>query len=201
MKEVMDLILWRRATQLFERLQPHFPDHGRLLDLGSGTGHNSVVIENRVGLCVTKLDVADMNVVGSPVVLYDGSEIPFCDHVFQGVLALFIMHYLPSPLEFLQEVKRVGNDRILIIQSVYENRIGLWVLKMREWLQGRGAFHVAKFMNFVPSGPCTMQPVHFYTHRELEDLFEQAGLRIAEHTRAPWVGCGVSRDLYVLGRR
>lgn len=194
----MNRLLFWRASRLFKRLQAHLPAHGHILDVGSGTGHNSDLIETMTGLQVAKIDVTNMNIVGNPVTLYDGKHIPFPDHTFQAVLALFILHYIANPVSFLLELKRTGTGRFLVIQSVYTNSFGRVVLKLRDLLQGRGAFHVASALKLVPSGLCTMQPLHFYTRTELATLFEKTGFRIAEHTKAPWPGLGVSRDLYVL---
>jgi hypothetical protein len=201
MKALLDRVLRRRALHIFVRLRPHLPHEGRLLDVGSGTGHNAAAIESLTGLHVTKLDVTDMNVVGRPVALYDGEHLPFDGQTFRATLALFILHYVSEPVSFLRELQRAGGGRCLMVQSVYTTSFGGQVLKIREFIQGRAAFLVARSLAFVPRGRCTMRPLRFYTREELASVFERAGLEIVAHTRSPWIVLGVSRDLYVLQSR
>lgn len=198
MKTWMNHILLRRAYRLLERLKPHLPAAGPILDVGSGTGHNALVIEHSTGLQVTEVDVTNMNALGRPVVLYDGLHLPFGGGTFRAAIMLFVLHYLPNPVSVLREIRRVCIGRILIIQSVYTKPSGRLVLQMREWLQGRAAFYLASWLRFVPTGPCTMQPLHYFTREELHALFRQAGLHIIASSASPWPGLEVSRDLYVL---
>ena len=56
--------LRRRAERLTRRLVPHLPAGARLLDIGSGTGHNARALRVRTGGSCLEADVVDFHVVG-----------------------------------------------------------------------------------------------------------------------------------------
>lgn len=201
MKALLDHVLQKRALDLFGRLRQHLPDTGMALDVGSGTGHNAACIEAKTSLTVIKVDVTDVNTVGRPVLLYDGRNLPFGDQTFDAVLALFMLHYVPDPAAFLRELGRTASGCTLLIQSVYTTPAGRLVLTLRELLQGRAAFHLARAVNAIPAARCAMQPLRFFNRDELAAVIAKAGMRIEAHVPCPWRGLGVSRDLYVLRSR
>lgn len=196
----LNLILARRARQLLARLAPHLPRRGCLLDVGSGTGHNAAAIERATHLRVTELDVADLNALGRPAIRFDGRSIPLASRSFDAVTLLFVLHYAPDPVGLLRELRRVSRGPVLILQSVHAGpvaRVALWV---REWLQGRLAFHVAACLGFVRATACPLQPLRYFTRAELVRQFSAAGLRVASCVASAGQGAGLSRDLYVLER-
>jgi len=197
----MNRILARRARQLLGRLAPHLPREGRLLDVGSGTGHNAAAIEDATRLQVTEMDVTDLNTKGRQLVLFDGQNIPFGNSDFDAVLLLYVLHYAADPMGLVQELGRVARTRVIIMQSVYYGPIGRVVLWLRDWIQGRLAFRVAARLGLVPRGPCPMQPMRYYTRKELAAVFQKANLRILTRSDSPWPCLGLSRDLYVLERK
>ena len=145
MQSILNRMMYRRGYLLFERLNPHLPDHGKLLDVGSGTGHNAKIIEDKMELDVTELDVTDMNTLGRPVTIYDGLNIPFKDRAFDCVMMLFALHYVANPTLLLKELHRVSSQRILLLQSTWSGAWGKSVLHTREWMEGRGAFRIAQW--------------------------------------------------------
>lgn len=198
MKMLMNRILWRRGQKLAALLKPYLPAQGRLLDVGSGTGHNAAAIEADFDLSVTEVDVVDMNAVGRPVELYDGKTLPFDNRSFDATMLLFVLHYAPDPAGLLRELHRVTAGRIFVMQSVYDGPVGRAVLWVREWLQGRFAFEVASRLGFVPRSPCSMKPLHYFTRESLAAIFQQAGLRVVARSASAWPGARLHRDFYVL---
>ena len=69
LKSLLDAVMARRARQLLDQVAAWLPDQGAVLDLGSGTGHLSALLEREMGLEVVTADVSDIHVVGRPPVL------------------------------------------------------------------------------------------------------------------------------------
>lgn len=196
--DLVHMIMRRRARQLTARLLRHIPPDGLLLDVGSGTGHNAEAFRSFSSLKVMEMDVVDLNVVGSSVVLFDGRNIPFATRSIDAATLLFVLHYVDDPAGLLSELQRTSRGRLLVMQSVYQGLAGRATLWIRELLQGRLAFHASVALRVVRAGTCPLKPKRYYTRESLEADFSRAGLKIVGHEAAPWPGLGVSRDLYVL---
>lgn len=200
MKRLLDALMFRRAEQLVRRLRPHLPGSGRLLDVGSGTGHNALVLERRTGLAVTEIDVAPMNCVGRTPLLFDGARLPFADAAFEAATLLFVLHYAVDPALLLREARRVTRGPLLVLQSVSASRTGAALLRAREWGQGRGAYRATQWAGLLPRGPHSLTPRCFHTRPSLDRLVAAAGLRVV--VREPSVDGwpGLSRELLGLER-
>ena len=74
---LLNMLMTWRARGLAVRLIPLLPGNGRILDLGSGTGHNGEYLRRlRLGP-VSEVDVVDFSVVGPRPALFDGCRLPF----------------------------------------------------------------------------------------------------------------------------
>ena len=200
MNRLLDALMLHRAGQLAQRLSPHLPAQGNLLDIGSGTGHNGRVIERKTGLTVTELDVVDMNCVGRAPRIFDGVHIPFMDQSFDAVTLLFVLHYASQPARLLREAMRVSRGPLIVLQSVYTCAWGSALLRMREWGQGRGAYQVVQWAGLLPKGPHPLSPRCYHTHDSLRSLFASANLaaKVQQPSNDGWPG--ISRELIILER-
>ena len=200
MNRMLDALLFHRARQLVRRLGPHLPTRGDLLDVGSGTGHNARVIERKTGLAVTELDVVDMNCVGRTPRIFDGIHIPFTDQSFDAVTLLFVLHYASEPARLLHEAMRVSRGPLIVLQSIYTCAWGSALLQMREWGQGRGAYHAMQWAGCLPKGPHPLSPKCYHTDDSLRSLFASAGLAatVQQPSHDGWPG--ISRELVILER-
>ena len=63
LKSLVDAVMERRARQLVDHVGAWLPAEGRVLDLGSGTGHLSARLQRERGLEVVTADVSDIHVV------------------------------------------------------------------------------------------------------------------------------------------
>ena len=57
LKSMLDAVMERRARQLMDHVGAWLPPKGRVLDLGSGTGHLSARLERELGLEMVTADV------------------------------------------------------------------------------------------------------------------------------------------------
>lgn len=195
---LMDSLMNRRATTLAKRLAPHLGDEGPILDIGAGTGHNVEVLREKTGLEFVEADVANINVFGRPPIVFDGQRLPFDTGSFSCSVMLFVLHYVERPVPFLWEVHRVTRTRVVLLQSTYHGPLGLSLLRVREFLQGRAAFHGARAFGLIPTGRCPLTPHRFFTQQRLESVLRRAGFVIRLRAPEQPGKLPVRRDLYVL---
>jgi SAM-dependent methyltransferase len=189
--------LHRRAGALCERLARHLPDHGPLLDVGSGTGHNALALARHTGHRVVQIDVADLSCIGSAPLRFDGRRLPFGADRFSTALLLFVLHYAADPVVLLAEARRVCRGPILLVQSTYSGPLTRRALAVRELAMGRAALGAARSLHLLPpANDAPLQPRAYFTRARVTQLARRAGLSVVRCE--PSTRFGLSRDLYVL---
>jgi ubiquinone/menaquinone biosynthesis C-methylase UbiE len=197
LKWLLDVVMERRARRLMEHVRAWLPTEGRVLDLGSGTGHLSARLERELGLAVITADVSDIHVVGPPPVLIADGVLPFGEKTFSAALLLFMLAYPDNPTGVLAEAARVTRGPIILVQSLHSNRLGYAWLRVREFLWTFVAFHVSKILGYVsPHATFTMSTRRFYTPATLQRDVMEAGLRIRSRRERPLLP---GRSLVVAG--
>ena len=185
LKAALDTVMERRARQLIGQVRDWLPSEGPVLDLGSGTGHLSARLEREHGLEVVTADVTDIHVVGRPPILIADGVLPFDNGTFSAALLLFMLAYPKDPPAVLREAARVTRGPIILVQSLYSGWFGHTWHRGREFFWTTVAFHVSKFVGYVPpEAKFTMRTRRFYTARELRRDLAEAGLRI--RSRREW---------------
>ena len=186
LKSLLDSVMERRASRLIEHVGGCLPTEGPVLDLGSGTGHLSALLERERGLDVVTADVSDIHVVGRPPVLIADGVLPFEEGAFSAALLIFMLAYPNDPAGVLVEAARVTRGPIILVQSLHANRLGYAWLRVREFLWTRVAFHVSKCLGYVPrDAQFSMTTRRFYTALELQRDVMAAGLRIRSRRERP----------------
>ena len=186
LKSLLDAVMKRRARRLLEHVGEWLPNDGSVLDLGSGTGHFSALLERERGLEVVTADVSDMHVVGRPPVLIADGVLPFDKETFSAALLLFMLAYPNDAAGVLKEAARVTHGPIILVQSLYSGRVGYTWHRVREFVWTIVAFHVSKFIGYVPSdAKFTMHTRRFYTDHELRRELVAAGLRVGSRRERP----------------
>jgi len=185
---ILDAVMERRARRLMEQVGPSLPAAGRVLDLGSGTGHLSALLERELGIEVVPADVSDMHVVGrAPVPIADG-VLPFDDEEFSAALLVFMLAYPSEPSAVLREAARVtrGGGPVILVQTLYSGGLGYAWHRAREFFWTILAFHVSKLIGYVPpQARFSMSTRRFYTPAELQREVTSAGLRIRTRRERP----------------
>ena len=185
LKSMFDAVMERRARRLMDQVGTWLPHGGSVLDLGSGTGHFSALLEE-LGLDVVTADVSDMHVVGPPPVLIADGVLPFDEGSFSAALLLFMLAYPNDPAAVLAEAARVTRGPIIVVQTLYSGRLGYAWHRGRELLWTIVAFHVSRLVGYVPpTAKFTMRTRRFYTARELRRAIVAAGLRIGSQRERP----------------
>jgi SAM-dependent methyltransferase len=186
LKSMLDAVMERRARRLMDQVGAWLPAEGPLLDLGSGTGHLSALLERELGLEVVTADVSDIHVVGpAPVLIADGA-LPFEEKTFSAALLAFMLAYPNDPARVLAEAARVTRGPIILVQTLHSDRLGYAWLRVREFLWTIVAFHVSRVLGYVhPKAKFTMNTRRFYTAHRLERDVMAAGLRIRSRFERP----------------
>lgn len=186
LKSLFDAVMERRCRRLIEQVREWLPTEGRLLDVGSGTGHLSERLERELGLEVVPADVADMHVVGRPPVLIADGILPFEEETFSAALLFFMLAYPGDPAHVLSEAARVTRGPIIVVQTLSSGRFGYTWHRGREFVWTVVAFHVSKLAGYLrPDARFTMQTRRFYTADALERDIATAGLRIRARRERP----------------
>jgi SAM-dependent methyltransferase len=176
----------RRARQLMEYVGAWLPSEGPVLDVGSGTGHLSALLERERGVDVVGADVSDMHVVGRPPVLIRDAAFPFEERTFSAALLFFMLHYPSDPAALLAETARVTRGPIILIQSLHSGGVSYAWLRVREFVWTYVAFHVSKIIGYVPpQSEFTMRAQRFYTAEALGQDLVAAGLRVTARQQRP----------------
>jgi ubiquinone/menaquinone biosynthesis C-methylase UbiE len=197
LRAVLDVVMERRARQLVDHVRAWLPAEGRVLDLGSGTGHLSARLERELGLEMVTADVSDIHVVGPPPVLIDDGVLPFEEKTFSAALLFFMLAYPNDPSGLLAEAARVTSGPIILVQSLHSSRLGYARLRVREFLWTIMAFHVSKIMGYVPlKAKFAMNTRRFYTADRLQQDVIAAGLRVRSRRERPLLP---GRSLVVAG--
>lgn len=179
LKSIFDAVMERRAGELLEQVSEWLPADGRVLDLGSGTGHLSARLERELALEVVTADVSDMHVTGRPPVLVADGVLPFEAGTFSASLLLFMLAYPRHPAAVLLEAARVTAGPVILVQTLYSGRLGYAWHRVRELVWTVLAFRVSKVIGYVPAdAEFAMHTRRFYTAPELHRDVAAAGLRI-----------------------
>jgi len=179
LKRLLDAMMQRRARQLVDAVRVFLPDGGPLLDLGSGTGHVSTLLEQHRGVDVITADVSDIHVTGRPPVIISDGALPFQSDTFAAALLFFMLAYPADPVAVLREAARVTRGPVIIVQTLSSGRTGRAWHRAREFTWTVAAFHMSKVVGYVPKDArFSMSTRRFYSAHALQRDIIKAGLRI-----------------------
>jgi SAM-dependent methyltransferase len=192
--------LRRRAERLARRLAPYLPPGARLLDIGSGTGHNARALRLRIGGSCLEADVVDFHVVGGGPMLFDGTHLPLRDDEVDVSLVIHSLSYSENPVALLREAGRVASRGVILIQSTYRGPWGRVFLLVRSWFQGRLSFWLCRALGVIPAVPDPLRPRRVFSREHLEAIVGRCGLFLSGLEPERDVASTTSRDLLVLDR-
>lgn len=188
---LLQAFLQRYARGEARDLAPHVKG-ARLLDLGSGEGWVAEAVRAHAAVWACGADVGSFRLAAGPYVVYDGLRLPFADDTFDTTLISLALHHCQSPETVLAEAVRVTRARLLVVESVYRNRLERFWLDL---LDGR--------LNGYRHGGVMNVPLAFRRPGEWRALFESHGLRVVAFE---WRGSRLERLvhhplLFVLDKR
>lgn len=179
--------LGKRAEKLTQLFENQIPRESRILDLGGGWGFYAEPLRRR-GHKHLILDVVKPGYQKAPVVLYDGSNIPFPDQSFDVTLLVTVLHHV-SDLEVLfREVGRITRKRVVVIEDLYHHPAGRFWTIVRD-----------RILNIE----WTDHPHQFRKHEQWEMFFKAHGFLIKKFDKIyTWLaGFRILNGIYILERK
>jgi len=117
-----------RAEKIIRLFEGQIPAASRILDLGGGWGFYAEPLKKR-GHESLVLDVVKPGYQKVPVVLYEGSRIPFPDQSFDVTILVTMLHHVPDPEALFKEVRRVTRRKVVVVEDLYHHAAGrLWTI-------------------------------------------------------------------------
>jgi ubiquinone/menaquinone biosynthesis C-methylase UbiE len=182
---MVDAVAVSRAKKLLELFRRRLPANGKILDVGAGSGHLTEAV-SKEGHHVTALDIEDLRFVQMPLVLADGTHLPFAEASFDAVLLLTVLHHAACcrQPEMLKEAARVigPGGRIIVLEDTF-----------RTLFERVQTFILDTAMNAEFFG----HPHGYRSLEEWKDLFDGLGLRLC-HSEEFKVRYGIFRVRHAL---
>jgi ubiquinone/menaquinone biosynthesis C-methylase UbiE len=129
------LLEWR-----YNLVARHIEDGEKILDLGAGTGWVGKTLQQRKYNEVHLVDVLDCNETDLPLIVYDGSTIPYDDNSFDVTTLIFVLHHAENQEEILKEAMRVSRRRIVVVEdtprNIVERGIDVMCDSLMSWEHG-----------------------------------------------------------------
>jgi SAM-dependent methyltransferase len=121
--QVINSVGRSRAQNVLTRFRPWLPAASYILDIGAGTAHVTEAL-HADGHNPVACDITDLRFVSHPLVLADGTALPFSTGEFEVALLCTVLHHAPlsSQAAIISEGARVlqPGGRLLILEDVYE---------------------------------------------------------------------------------
>ncbi len=119
------LVFPRRVRVLAERIAPHVPETGSVLDLGCGDGQiGAGVLALRPGLSIRGADVLVRPKTHIPVDAFDGTTLPYGDRAFDAVMIVDVLHHTDDPVRVLREAGRVCRGVVVLKDHLCDPWLG-----------------------------------------------------------------------------
>ncbi|HEX6693472.1 MAG TPA: methyltransferase domain-containing protein [Longimicrobiales bacterium] len=184
-RRLLDNVMRTRAQALLQLVDDWLPQEGRVLDLGSGTGHVAALLVAS-GADVVAADVTDIHVAGPEPIPAGADVLPFDDMSFSATLMMFMLAYPADPVASLTEAARVTRGHILLVQTVSAGWLGRTWHRARELFWTVLAFHASRAVGYIPAGArFSMNTRRYYSQDSLARDVAAAGLRIENRRARP----------------
>jgi ubiquinone/menaquinone biosynthesis C-methylase UbiE len=166
-----------------------FPDSGKALEVGAGTGWQANALQ-KSGFDVDAIDLSTSNYKDDrtfPVVDYDGHNIPFADSSFDVVFSSSVMEHIPHIEEFQTEIHRVLKRNGIAIHIVPSSSWRVWTTitrALKSWkipeIHGEHANNV-------------ITETLVFRKKWWRQLFERTGWRVVDMRSCPifYAGCAI----------
>ena len=179
----------RFPTWLWSDIIGLVPERAVMLDVGAGSCLLARALRELRQARVTCVDIEDRDPTDLPVVLFDGVHLPFSDRSFDTVLLSYVLHHAVRPQDLLRDCARVCRGQVLVVED-----LPLFGRRFYEWGHHRYYNCLVRRPDGIEGGQ-----VRLRFDREWRALFDDAGLRVAEHVHRWSSGSfPIKRVLYTL---
>jgi len=204
----------RQFTWDIEILSQYVLNGDMVLDLGCGNGRLLEILKKKkieyFGLDASQklIEIARKKYPQNRFEVGDILKLPYPDNFFDKVLAIRILHHIPSKefqLQALQEIKRIlkpGGLLILTVWNVWgsKHKINLFRVIKYGFLKIIGRSKLDYGDAFIPWWKVkekTLRYFHFFTKRELRSLVQEAGFEVEKLWSCQFQG---QSDIYLVAQ-
>ncbi|GAF81267.1 unnamed protein product, partial [marine sediment metagenome] len=162
-----------RANQIINTFSFFIQPGESMLSVGDGDGYVSMRIKEKTGIEVQGLDILphqEYRVIGVPLTLYDGNNIPFPDKSFDITAGIFLLHHCEDDT-ILKEMIRVSKKKIIIVEDVFNNSLERLGLRIFDCVENR------TFSSEMPI------PHNFRKLKQWEKIFKLRDLELVRSTQ------------------
>lgn len=149
----------------FEKYSKYIPTE-RTLKIGNGLGYVSELIRPLAKeLTILDVEIFSETVNKNQVQIYDGYPIPYPDKSFDTTILIYTLHHIPNNIRYFQEIMRVTNKRIILLEETFNNIFQKIHLYYRDWRINKKAGQTCKL--FWDS---------YFSRKELNKLIKKENL-------------------------
>lgn len=156
-----------KAKRLIPTIAQYLKDSVNILDVGAGDMITTKYFSEHYHKNIIGTDVLNLNLTDLPLVLYDGTKLPFSDNSFDGAYCIFVLHHCNDELAVLKEMVRIAKYRIVIIEEIYNNSFEKVITYINDW-----------WTNKLLESWYINVPLHFHTDIEWKVKFKELGLKL-----------------------
>lgn len=173
-KKAINAVGNRRAQAKIGAFRDFVKQGDNVLDIGAGGGWIGRSLKEMTGANVILLDVADFNRTDLPLVLYDGTAIPFPDGSFDTTLLLYVLHHCEDPIRVLKEAIRVSKERIIVLEDTFTTRFDRAFVCLHDF--------TGNLPGILFRGPKEQinMPLHFKSVKAWEETFRNLDCRVVQ---------------------
>lgn len=176
------------SENTFQYLEYHLTESDFVLDVGTGTGLVADLIRKKINCGIFVIDVFNLNRTSTPILPYDGKNIPFRNNTFSAVLCCFVLHHTEYQELVIKEMKRVTSSKIYVFEDIPITIVDKIMLKIHD-LRSRVKYKSKK--------------LQFRRSEDWQEIFKKYDLRIERiivinKSRQWWNP--VSRRLFILNK-
>jgi ubiquinone/menaquinone biosynthesis C-methylase UbiE len=165
-------ILKIKAKMLGKSILPFLKTSHKIIDLGCGDMVITEFLTYSLSQAqITGVDVINNNLTNLQLTIYDGKKLPFPQKHFDTGITILTLHHCLDEIASLEEMVRVIEKRIIIIEEVYSNPFEKIVTYAIDWILN----HIESFQVEVP--------FNFHTDKEWHTIFQKLKLKIVSEQR------------------
>jgi ubiquinone/menaquinone biosynthesis C-methylase UbiE len=144
-----------------------FISNSRILKIGNGLGHLSERIRPFAKeLVILDIQTYPKTINKESVQIYDGHSIPYPDKSFDTSVVIFTLHHIPHSTDYFQEILRVTENRIILLEETYTNVFSKIHLYYRDWTVNKKA-----------QQPCKLYWNSYFSRKRLNRLVTDNNLK------------------------
>lgn len=139
----------------------------KILKIGNGFGHLSELIRPITEkLVVLDIQTYPKTINKDAVQIYEGVHIPYQDKSFDTTIIVFTLHHIFNSRSYFQEILRVTDKRIILLEETYTNIFQKIYLYYRDWLVNKKA-----------EQPCKLYWNSYFSRKELNKIIKSNNLK------------------------